>query len=376
MSFIVSGSVAAAGVGAEIYGGIQASNAASRAAKAQQQQAAASARYMQQQKEQAAGMAANPAAIAAHQSAIASQSANVARQNNLVQSLDPNIIEAGKQTSALLQGKSAPVLAELQNQRAVQKQQMMSQLTQQMGPGAATSTAGQQAMQKFDLDTANMMNQAQQSYLDKVTNISMGGAKTLGESLTSVNDALSSMSVNSPEAHAANIMAGFAGAEGTAQAAKVNAAGGQFKGQQLMGQMIGQVGGQLAQGAAFAAGNEASKATAPGTTTTPGTTTPTPGAAPLNETQMSQATGDNYAFGGKAPMAAAAPGTLASTVSAPAGAGMPGTNFGGGLNYGGNVAESGGYVPLKFQPYNMPGYDNAPGALSFGAGPATTGSGY
>ena len=254
MSYVAAGVSAGVGAAGEVVGDLSAAGAASKAARAQQQAAEQYHQYVQRQQNQATSQVLNPAALAAHDQALKSQQANVNRQNALVASLDPNIIEAGKQTAQLLQGKSAPVLAEIQNQRNAQRQQLQSQLTQQMGPGGASSSAGQQALAKFDLDTANMMNSTQQQYLDKVSNISMGGAKTLGESLSAVNEGLTDINSNSPQNKAAQLISQFTnGAGAAAEAATVNAAGGQYRGQQLLGQMTSQLGGSLIQGGAMLA---------------------------------------------------------------------------------------------------------------------------
>lgn len=320
MSYIAAG-VAVAGIGTQVVGGIGAAGAASKAARAQQQAAEDFRRYVQKQQDTATGQVLNPSALAAQDVALKSAQANVNRQNALVASLDPNIVEAGKQTAQLLQGKSAPVLAEIQNQRNMQRQQLQAQLTQQMGPGGASSSAGQQALQKFDLNTANMMNSTQQQYLDKVSNISMGGAKTLADSLNSVNTALSDVNSNSPQNKAAQLISQFTnGAGAAAQGAKVNSAGGQYKGQQLLGQMTSQIGGEMVSGAALAAGSQLKGSGADYTQADQDKDindfadaagaggTPAPAGAPLN-----------YAFGGKAPM------TLGSSVAAPAmSAGMAG----------------------------------------------------
>lgn len=87
------------------------------------------------------------------------------RQTKVLQATDPAILESGKQALALLQGKSAPTLAPMLAQRQVQRTQLQQQLEQQLGPGGASSSAGAQALENFDLQTSNYTAGLQQQAL-------------------------------------------------------------------------------------------------------------------------------------------------------------------------------------------------------------------
>lgn len=370
MSYIAAG-VAVAGLATSVVGGMQAAGAASSAAKAQAAQAEKFKNWVSGQQNQAVSQVLNPAALAAQDTALKSQTANVNRMNTLAQSLDPALTSAGKQMNDLLQGKSAPVLAEIQNQRAAQRQQLQAQLTQQMGPGGASSSAGQQALQKFDLDTANLMNNTQQQYLSKVSDMAIGGTKSLGDTLNAAASTLDQVNADSPQNKAAQLISQFTnGAGSAAQTAKVNAAGGQFKGQQLMGQMTSQIGGQVMSGAALAAGSEIR---AGGTPSTPSTAS-----APADANQMSMGTGNATPQQMAAYSAAQpAPGTLGATMPAPAmAAGMAGgsgisspnrpvgvanSTLGFSANYGDTMDSNGNYK--QYGSYQPPNLGFAPGTL-------------
>lgn len=255
---------AALGIAGSLIGGNMGANAAKKAAEAQQAAAAQWKKYVAQQQSDSLSHVLTPSALAAHDQALSSQEGNVRRQEALVAQLDPNIIEAGKQTMQLLQGKSAPVMQNLQNQRQLQRDQLVSQLRTQLGPGAETSTAGQQQLNQFDQQTANVMSGAQQEYLDKVSNMSMGGAATLGQTLSQVDSTLNSINENGPEQKAAELISQFTSAGAGAAAAGVNAAGGQFKGEQLKGQGIQQLGsGVMSLAGAFAGSGANGKASNP-----------------------------------------------------------------------------------------------------------------
>jgi hypothetical protein len=62
----------------------------------------------------------------------------------------------------MLQGKEAETLAPIRRQRERQKQQMKETLRRQLGPGFETSSAGIEAMTRFETETSDIMAQTQQ----------------------------------------------------------------------------------------------------------------------------------------------------------------------------------------------------------------------
>jgi len=145
----------------------RAANAASGAALAQQQQA-------QINYDETAGIV-NPATVAGLASFdrdIANQEKNLARQEQLISQIDPTIIEASQQALRLLRGEQSSTLQPLQNQRSQQRQKLLNSLREQLGPGAETSTAGIQALTRFDAETSNIMGGAQQQALSNLGGLS------------------------------------------------------------------------------------------------------------------------------------------------------------------------------------------------------------
>lgn len=165
---------------------------------------------------------ATPAQMAAFGQSLNAQESNVARQESLAQSMDPALVSAGKQLNDLLQGKSAPVMQNLNNQRQLQRQQMVDQLNSS-GMGS-TSAAGMQQLNQFDAQTANMQTQTQQSYMDQISKLPLQGAQE-GNALTGANQSLASMQTESPEAQKARLQLGFTQLENAPRSAMVNAAG-------------------------------------------------------------------------------------------------------------------------------------------------------
>jgi hypothetical protein len=91
------------------------------------------------------------------------QEKNLARQEKLISEIDPTVIEASQQALKLLRGEQAASLGPLKNQRAQQRQKLLNTLREQLGPGAETSTAGIQALTRFDAETDSLFSNAQQS---------------------------------------------------------------------------------------------------------------------------------------------------------------------------------------------------------------------
>lgn len=92
----------------------------------------------------------------------------VQRQQKIFDAMDPAILESGKQALQLMQGQNASTIAPMLAQRQVQRQQMMQQLQNQLGPGFATSSAGQQALANFDNQTNTFQAGLQQQALSAV----------------------------------------------------------------------------------------------------------------------------------------------------------------------------------------------------------------
>lgn len=103
---------------------------------------------------------------------IANQERNLSRQEQLISQIDPTVIEASQQALRLLRGEESSTLAPLKNQRATQRQKLVSMLREQLGPGAETSTAGIQALTRFDAETDNIFAGAQQQALSNLGGLS------------------------------------------------------------------------------------------------------------------------------------------------------------------------------------------------------------
>jgi hypothetical protein len=249
--------LAAAGTAGSIFGANKAAGAAQDAATASKSAADAyQARVFQQRREALdAYNSYSPAQASAIEKGLATQERNVQRQETLVNSIDPALVEAGKQMHSLLMGQAAPVLNNLKDQRQTQRQNLLDTIRQQYGPGYETSSAGLNAMQKFDAETANILNGAQQSYLQQVSGIALSGSSlgaTLGaeaQRFQSIADAYGKIGLNK-----ADIMTGANGGMNEAAQAQINTAGAGSVGAAMQGKMWGNIGQGLTQIGGLVAG--------------------------------------------------------------------------------------------------------------------------
>lgn len=140
--------------------GRDAASAAGNAALAQQAQAQRTYKDVS-----ALGQKATTAGLLSYEKDLQGADRNLARQEQLVSQIDPTILEASQQALKLLRGEQSKSLEPIQNQRSMQRQKLLNQLREQLGPGAETSTAGIQALTRFDAETNNLMSGQQQSAL-------------------------------------------------------------------------------------------------------------------------------------------------------------------------------------------------------------------
>ena len=170
---------------------------------------------------------------------IALQERNIAQQERLMASIDPTLMEASQQALKLLRGESADSLAPLNNQRAAQRQQLQNSLRAQgLGDG---SSAALNALQKFDLETATLGNQAQQQQLGTLLGTTLSSRVDLGQSagqLANIGSGYGAIGARN-----ANLLAGV----GTTRLGALSGAG-----QQLIGNAGAQFTGAVLQNQARA----------------------------------------------------------------------------------------------------------------------------
>lgn len=124
---------------------------------------------------------ATPEELGALGSAYSAADNALKREQRLIDSIDPNIMEANKQALAILRGQSAESNKPLMDMRNSQRGRLVSQLREQYGPGAELSSLGQKALQQFDLESNVLFQQNQQGTLSQLFGI---GTTDVGNRLT------------------------------------------------------------------------------------------------------------------------------------------------------------------------------------------------
>jgi len=118
----------------------------------------------------------SPQELAALEKAMESQEKFLQRQEQVLANIDPAVIEAAEQTLAVLRGDESQFLDPVRQERARQREDVVNMLREQMGPGAETSTAGIQALNKFDAETNMLISEQRQRGLNQLWGIANQGA--------------------------------------------------------------------------------------------------------------------------------------------------------------------------------------------------------
>lgn len=117
--------------------------------------------------------ATSPQELNALMASLQQQATAVDRQAELFKSLDPAIMEASQQALSILRGDTSAQSSGIARRRAGDREKLVARLREQLGPGAETSTAGIQALSKFDSETEDL----QQNSLGQLFGMAQAGAQ-------------------------------------------------------------------------------------------------------------------------------------------------------------------------------------------------------
>lgn len=159
---------AAIGAATNLVGGIISGGAAAEGARAEQRQAQADRNLAMQY------AAPSPEELAQLNQMIEMNDKEIARKQELLDSADPALIEAGKQALQLMQGEEAKTLDPIRRQREKDRERVVEMLRDRYGSGAEESTAGQQALAEFDAQTSAVLAQEQDRTLGRFLGIAQG----------------------------------------------------------------------------------------------------------------------------------------------------------------------------------------------------------
>lgn len=158
----------------------RAADAAQGAAMERQRVVNRGAGRLEQFSEQAISQAESPQELAALEKSFAAQERNLQSQERIAQSIDPTILAAAQNLTKLLGGQESGSQGLVRQQRQRQRQQLQNQLREQLGPGGETSAAGQQALQRFDLDSSEQIFGAGQAQQGTLSNLLSAGVQQRG----------------------------------------------------------------------------------------------------------------------------------------------------------------------------------------------------
>jgi len=246
---ISTGAAIGAGVaGSLIGGGIQA-DAARGAARAQERSAREQLAFAKESQKRAIEAAESPQQLAQLEKSIAQQERGVQREEKFLSSIDPTLVEASQQALRLLRGEESQATAPARQQRQRQRQMLVDQLREQLGPGAETSSAGIQALNQFDQQTSAHLSGVQQQSLGTLLGSSQQSAGMGRSSLAQFGQQGLGIAqgFGNIAGRQVNAITGSQNAVSQAGAGVTGAAGSGFVGQQLGGQLLSGIGGGLAQ---------------------------------------------------------------------------------------------------------------------------------
>lgn len=113
----------------------------------------------------------SPEELAQMNRAVELNEQDIARKTKLLESSDPAIIESGRQALRLLQGEEARTLDPIKRRRQEQRDRLNDRLRAQLGSGFQNSSAGIQAISRFDQETDSLLAQEQDRSLGRLLGV-------------------------------------------------------------------------------------------------------------------------------------------------------------------------------------------------------------
>jgi hypothetical protein len=117
-----------------------------------------------------------PQEIKALEDSIKQQEYVINRERELIKQVDPALLEAGKQAYEMMKGKESEVMGPIKRNRERQKQVLKETLRRQLGPGFETSSAGIEALSRFDAETNDHLAINQQQMIGQLLGTAQNAA--------------------------------------------------------------------------------------------------------------------------------------------------------------------------------------------------------
>lgn len=171
------------------------------------------------------------------------------------------IMEQGKQFLSSMQGQQSAVEKSYSASRERDRNRLVQQLTDRLGPGALTSSAGMQALNQFDQQTSDQLANLKESSLNNaISRLStVQGAQSSGfANIMNLNTNLNSM-YNSLQDTLGNFQTRQANAAISTGSQMIGNAGAEYVGEMNLGRAISQGAQQVGQLGATYAGYQGQK---------------------------------------------------------------------------------------------------------------------
>lgn len=193
----IAGGVAAVGIGMQIHSGIQQKKVAED--NAAKQEALANRDIANQEGiARRLGDLANPNQTELQ--LLEQQLISIQRDIKVSETQDKNVMAYNEGLSQVLAGKEAPVLSPMRNEQNRQREAMVAQLRMQLGPGAETSSAGMEALNRFDQNQQLSNAQAQQSYLGTLQTGAFAQSRDISRGINSAENIMQNQYTRSANA--------------------------------------------------------------------------------------------------------------------------------------------------------------------------------
>lgn len=213
---------------------------------------------------------ASPQELRAYEQVLANNSKQLASDEKLLASIDPQLLEASSQALAVMRGIQNPSgrapnnYAPFEAARKAERQRLVSSLVEQYGPGAETSSIGLKALREFDLASATQsaqfgMQNDQQQFQNQMAQAQgysglaalFGGLRGQADLTRGNAQNMSLASIFQNRMLNTKLQAGAQGLSAVAgtQAAVINSAGAQYVGDQMRARYDGAMANQFTQGA-------------------------------------------------------------------------------------------------------------------------------
>ena len=182
------------------------------------------------------------------------------KEYSILEAADPAIKEAGSQLVGLMKGEMTKMLDPITKQRSLQRSKLEAQLARTLGPGFRSSSAGIEALTKFDSATETIGFQTLQGAIDSATKVystglaarasTRAGALDVAGKVSTIDQAIGTLEGNINTRRANASVSGTSqpvnfGAIQDAAKSVTNAAGAPYQGDMVAGQTVAGFGNTL-----------------------------------------------------------------------------------------------------------------------------------